>query len=138
MLQMGEEVSPSPPPHWFPLATEQLRLRALTDVYLLHPTHGSVFIYIFSKYIVLKLKHGFPSSSEESTFSLSFHTTPLSSPFFTLPPTSPTEEKVVWAVERGDEAMGGLRSLVVRVWIQVPKMHYNVHLGPEIDIFEYR
>jgi len=90
-------LNPSPPPHWFPLATEQLRLRALTDVYLLHPTHGSC---------------------EETTFSLSFHTTPLSSPFFTLPPTSPTEEKVVWAVERGDEAMGGLRSLVVRLWIQ--------------------
>ena len=42
MLQMGEEVSPSPPLHWFPLATEQLRLRALTDIYLLHPTHGLV------------------------------------------------------------------------------------------------
>ena len=81
---------------------------------------------------------GFPSSSEESTFSLSFHTTPLSSPFFTLPPTSPTEEKVVWAVERGDEAMGGLRSLVVRVWIQVLKMHYNIDLGQEIDIIDYR
>ena len=99
---------------------------------------GQFLIYTFSKYIVLELKHGFPSSSEESTFSLSFHTTPLSSPFFTLPPTSPTEEKVVWAVERGDEAMGGLRSLVVRVWIQVLKMHYNIDLGQEIDIFEYR
>ena len=45
MLQMGEEVSPSPPLHWFPLATEQLRLRALTDIYLLHPTHGLVANY---------------------------------------------------------------------------------------------
>ena len=34
--------------------------------------------------------------------------------------------------------MGGLRSLVVRVWVQVLKMHYNIDLGQEIDIFEYR
>ena len=33
--------------------------------------------------------------------------------------TVPNEEKVMWAVERGDEEMGGLRSLVVRLWIQV-------------------
>ena len=26
---------------------------------------------------------------------------------------------MVWPVERGDEAMGGLRSVVVRLWIQV-------------------
>ena len=117
MLQMGEEVNPSPPPHWFPLATEQLRLRALTDIYLLHPTHGLVFNDINP--LGLQLKHHFPSSCEETTFSLSFHTTPLSSPFFTLPPTLPNEEKVMWAVERGDEEMGGLRSLVVRLWIQV-------------------
>ena len=50
-LQMGEEASPSPPPHWFPLATEQLRLRALTDIYLLHPNHGFVFN------ILLMLEH---------------------------------------------------------------------------------
>ena len=67
----------------------------------------------------MKLRHNILSSCEEATFSLSFHTTPLSSPFFTLPPTAPTEEKVVWPVERGDEAMGGLRSVVVRLWIQV-------------------
>ena len=37
---MGEEVPGPPSLHWFPLATEQLRLRALSDVLLYHPTQG--------------------------------------------------------------------------------------------------
>ena len=41
-LQMEEEVNLQPPPHWFPLATEQLRLRALTDVFLIRPTQRFV------------------------------------------------------------------------------------------------
>ena len=37
---MGEEVPGPSSLHWFPLATEQLRLRALSDVLLYHPTQG--------------------------------------------------------------------------------------------------
>ena len=35
----------------------------------------------------------------------------------------------MWAVERGDEAMGWSRSLVVRLWIQVLEMHQEMDIS---------
>ena len=84
MLQMGEEVSPSPPLHWFPLPTEQLRLRALTDIYLLHPTHGLDFNF-------LKIS-GF--GSEVRFFSVQARTPPSPSPSTQLPSPPPSSHSL--------------------------------------------
>ena len=39
---LGEEEVPGSPHTWFPLATEQLRLRGVTEVSLYHPQPGWV------------------------------------------------------------------------------------------------
>jgi len=91
---LGEEEVPSSPHTWFPLATEQLRLRGVTEVSLYHPQPGC----------------------EAEVYHLTFHTTPLSSPFFTSSPGRVVEEKVVWGEVGVGEGMGGSREVVVRVW----------------------
>ena len=111
------------PPAASPLVPPRHRTTATkgSDRRLPDPPHTKVCANkLVCKWLIVSF-----SSNEEATFSLSFHTTPLSSPFLTLPPVCPTEEKVAWPVERGDEVMGGLRSLVVRLWIQVPIHHLS-------------
>jgi len=99
-----------PTSQWFPLASQQLRLRSLSQVHLFHPS---------------------PSQDEEreveleSFYHLTFHETAMSSPFYTTRPVRVQEDRVSW-VEMDQDSysdpaisrLGGIRGCVIRIWKQ--------------------
>jgi len=88
------------PLHWFPLATQQLRLRSLSHIFLYHPTC-----------------QGGHEETETTHFYLTFHETALSSPFYTSMQARQVEDRVSWPdLEQKMGEWGGVRSVIVRLW----------------------
>lgn len=93
--------SPAPPSvshqDWFPLATEQLRLRSLSEV----------IIY-------------FPSSNSSSSFFLTFHESPFAPPFYTSSRVKALDQRAAWTdTEDNMGEFGGVRAVIVRLWTNV-------------------
>ena len=81
--------------NWFPLATEQLRLRALSEGILFSPS---------------------PSSS----FYLTFHESAFAPPFYTSSPAETLDQRAVWPdLEHKMEEFGGVRAVILRLWSKV-------------------
>lgn len=80
------------PPVWFPLATEQLRLRSLTEVTLLTP-------------------------ASSSSFHLTLHEASSSDPFFTSRQARVHHRRVTWSdLDHGTQEFGGVSSVILRLW----------------------
>ena len=93
--------SPAPPSvshqDWFPLATEQLRLRSLSEV----------IIY-------------FPSSNSSSSFYLTFHESPFAPPFYTSSRVKALDQRAAWTdMEDNMGDYGGVKAVIVRLWSNV-------------------
>ena len=85
------------PLQWFPLATQQLRLRSVSEVCVYHPRSGP--------------------GPEDQEYHLTFHSTPLSPPLYTSPPCRPLDSWLTWPdLEQKLEEFGGVRSVIVRLW----------------------
>jgi len=93
--------STTSPLHWFPLATQQLRLRSLSHIFLYHPTC-----------------QGGHEEAETNYYYLTFHETALSSPFFTSTQARQVEDRVSWPdlEQKMGEEWGGVRGVIVRLW----------------------
>ena len=79
---------------WFPLATEQLRLRSLSEM----------IIY-------------FPSSDSTSSFYLTFHESPFAPPFYTSIRVKTLDQRAAWTdMEDNMGEFGGVRAVIVRLW----------------------
>jgi len=89
---------------WFPLATEQLRLRSLSEVSVYHPScQGS-------------------DEDKVIQFYITFHETPFSPPFYTSPPSKPLDNRVTWTdLDRKIDNYGGVKSVIVRLWSKTTK-----------------
>ena len=102
---MSRQSTPQPqggvstsPLDWFPLATEQLRLRSLTEVTVYHPTCQG-------------------PHSDSIRFHLTFHESPLSPPFYTSVRSKPLDNRVSWLdLEHKMEEFGGARAVIIRLW----------------------
>ena len=82
---------------WFPLVTQQLRLRSLSEVCVYHPRSGS--------------------GPEDHDYHLTFHSTPLSPPLYTSPPARSLDFWLSWPdLEQKLGEFGGVRSVIVRLW----------------------
>ena len=88
---------------WFPLATEQLRLRSLSDVIVFSP----------------ELEHAPGAGEEVADFYLTFHDTPLSPSFFTSAPAKPLDKRAAWSDLEQKMEFGGVKSVIVRLWANV-------------------
>ena len=85
-------ISSPEPPVWFPLATEQLRLRSLTDVTLLTP-------------------------ASSSSFHLTLHESSTSDPFFISRQARVQHRRATWSdFDHSTQEFGGLRSVILRLW----------------------
>lgn len=98
-----------PTSQWFPLASQQLRLRSLSQVHLFHPTPS----------------HDEEKGELESFYHLTFHETAMSSPFYTTRPARLQEDRVSWVEMDQDtysdpaiSRLGGIRGCVIRIWKQ--------------------
>ena len=99
---MKQVLSEPEPPVWFPLATEQLRLRSLTEVILLTPSSSSSSLLT-------------PASS--SSFHVTLHETSSSDPFFTSRQARVQHRRVTWSdLDQGTQEFGGLSSVILRLW----------------------
>jgi len=87
------------PLHWFPLATQQLRLRSLSHIFLYHPTcQGG-------------------HKETDISYYLTFHETALSSPFYTSVLAKQVEDRVSWPdLEQKVGEWGAVRAVIVRLW----------------------
>jgi len=97
---------------WFPLATEQLRFRGLSHVYLYHPTC-----------------QGGPTEdggSVKPEFYLSFHETALTSPFLATNPTRQQDNKVSWPEIKIPQDQAGIKSTVVRIWFKTKEDSHSL------------
>lgn len=85
------------PLKWFPLATQQLRLRSVSEVCVYQPRCGS--------------------GPEDEDYHLTFHSTPLSPPLYTSPPARSLDSWLSWPdLEQKLGEFGGVRSVIVRLW----------------------
>ena len=85
------------PLNWFPLATEQLRLRSLSAMSVYHPSCQG--------------------SSSDSSFYLTFHETPLSPPIYTSHQSKLMDTRVTWPdLEHKMSEFSGVRSVILRLW----------------------
>ena len=76
----------------FPLSSQPLRLRSVTEVSLFKP----------------------PRAARSAEYSITFHQTARSLPFYSSPPATVSGGRAVFPV--GDHDYGGSRSVVVKVW----------------------
>ena len=76
----------------FPMSSRQLRLRSVTEVSLFKP----------------------PRATRSAEYSITFHQSAHSLPFYSSPPASLSGGRVVFPV--GDHDYGGSRSVLVKVW----------------------
>ena len=94
MIKLKQVLS-AEPTVWFPLVTEQLRLRSLTEVTLLSPA----------------------SSSSVSSFHLTLHESSSSDPFFTSHQARVQHKRAAWCdLEGGKKDFGGVTSVILRLW----------------------
>ena len=94
MIKLKQLLSEEPTV-WFPLVTEQLRLRSLTEVTLLSPA----------------------SSSSVSSFHLTLHESSSSDPFFTSRQARVQNQRAAWCdLERGTQEFGGVTSVILKLW----------------------
>jgi len=100
MTDQNSSITTSPL-HWFPLATQQLRLRSLSHVFLYHPTC-----------------QGGHEETDINQYYLTFHETALSSPFYTSMQARQVEDRVSWPdlEQKMGEEWGGVRGVIVRLW----------------------
>lgn len=90
---------------WFPLATQQLRFRSISQVYLYHPTC-----------------QGGPSEPGRIQYYLTFHSTALSSPFMSTDPRRQQDNRVLWPEHNNSQMDAvGLKGTIVRTWAKTHK-----------------
>ena len=82
---------------WFPLKTEQLRLRSLSEVSVYHPSCQGT------------------DKDKVKQFYITFHETPLSPPFYTSAPSKLFDNRITWPdLDRKFDHYGGVKSVIVR------------------------
>ena len=98
----GVSVSTVSPLNWFPLATEQLRLRSVSEVAVFHPSCQG-------------------THSDDTRYYITCHQTPLSPPFFTSASNKALNDRVTWSdLDQVLTEYGGVKSVIIRLWSSHP------------------
>ena len=97
----SSQITVTSPLNWFPLATEQLRLRSLSEIWLCQPS----------------TPEGAGGSDVEHYITL--HDTALSPPFYTSCPASLEDGRLQWKdVGAGGAERGAARAVILRLWVR--------------------
>jgi len=99
---MSDQNNATSPLHWFPLASQQMRLRSLSQMFLYHPSC-----------------QGAEEDKESAFYYLTFHETAMSSPFYTSVTAKMIDNRVTWPdLDQKVEEWGSAKAIIIRLWFR--------------------